>query len=206
MVQSVFHEVGDPVGAAHYQIGNSLQSVASLLMLQGRATEGASRAALFDASRRVGVIMHLHTRLQAGSAGADVCLDDLLGDVCRDVAELDSIDRNATLNLDFHPMLAPPRIAAALAQIVAELVGNALEHGLRDLDGSISVTLVSTAGGCRIGVSDDGTGGIEAATMRSSFGLTLVNTLVRQVGGLLELRRGARGTAFDLTVPGVYAD
>ena len=48
------------------------------------------RQALFDASRRVRVIMRLHERLQIQNPDARVALDDLIRDICGDLAEIDA--------------------------------------------------------------------------------------------------------------------
>lgn len=53
MQPSSFSELTDAVRAAHHPIGNSLQSVASLLSLQGREAEPRTANALFEASRLV---------------------------------------------------------------------------------------------------------------------------------------------------------
>ena len=88
----------DAVRAAHHQIGNSLQSVVSLLRLEGRSARPEAAGVLLEASRRVQTVVRLHQRLQEN--GGTVRLDDLLGDVCRDVAELDALDRDAEIHID----------------------------------------------------------------------------------------------------------
>ena len=88
MVQDMSPGSRTAIQAAHHQIGNSLQSVASLLRLEARTAPPEAAGLLKEASRRVGVVMRLHQRLQEGE-GDSVHLDDLIGDVCRDVAALD---------------------------------------------------------------------------------------------------------------------
>lgn len=205
MPQPRLSEPFDAVRAAHHQIGNSLQSVASLLSLQGRESEPRAAAALFEASRRVSVIMRLHQRLQA-STGDVVCLDGLLGDVCRDVAEIAETPRDVTLRLDLAPMEAPSGTASALALITAELVGNALEHAFHEGGGEARVNLEVVEGGCRLTVRDDGRGKTPGGDFVPGFGLTLIARLVRQLHGEIRTETSGDGTVVTATVPGPSAD
>ena len=199
MIQTVSHapaaEASDVVRAAHHQIGNSLQAIASLLRMESRVAPPAAAAVLTEAGRRVRTIMHLHQRLQEG--GAAVWLDDLLGDVCRDVAELDAFDRPAEMEVLVRPLWAPPKVASALAMITAEWVGNALEHGLGERSGRVEVRLEPTGSGARLVVADSGRGNADGEWI-PGFGLALVASLAKQVGGRVHRIVGPRGARLEL--------
>ena len=197
-------ETSDAVRAAHHQIGNSLQSVVSLLTLESRGAPPEAATALSEAGRRVRTVMRLHQRLQEGG-GDQVRLDDLLGDVVRDVAELDAVDRNAEVRVDLHPLWARPSTASALAMITAEWVGNALEHGLADRAGRVTVTLEPVTGGARLTVTDSGTGA-SRGEWTPGFGLALIARLADQLHGRLSQAAGAKGTRLELVCPGVWSD
>jgi len=197
-------ETSDAIRAAHHQIGNSLQSVVSLLTLESRGAPPEAATALSEAGRRVRTIMRLHQRLQEGG-GDQVRLDDLLGDVVRDVAELDAVDRNAEVRVDLHPLWARPSTASALAMITAEWVGNALEHGLADRTGQVTVTLEPVTGGARLTVTDSGTGA-SRGEWTAGFGLTLIARLADQLHGRLSRAAGAKGTRLELVCPSVWSD
>lgn len=194
----------DAVRAAHHQIGNSLQSVASLLALESRAAPPEAAGVLSEAARRVRAVMHLHQRLQE-VAGAEVRLDDLLGDVCRDLAGLDAADRDAELRLDLHSCLAGSRTAAALAMITAELVGNALEHGLAQRSGVVHVSLRPDGQTAILTVSDDGVGSSDGEWV-PGFGLTLVMRIAARLGAPMVRQVGPDGSHYELACPGVWTD
>lgn len=196
-------DAADVVRAAHHQIGNSLQSVASLLRLESRAAPPGAAAILSEAGRRVRAVMHLHQRLQQGGGDA-VRLDELLGDICRDVAELDPLDRVAAMRVDIEPLYADARTASALAMIAAEWVGNALEHGLAEQPGLVEVTLERTDAGARLTVTDTGVGA-SRGDWTTGFGLSLVSRLAGQLGADLHRSVGATGSRFELTFPGVWS-
>ncbi|MCH4267295.1 MAG: sensor histidine kinase [Brevundimonas sp.] len=193
----------DPVQAAHHQIGNSLQSVAAMLLRQGRGADPEVAPALFDASRRVRVIMRLHERLQIQNTGARVALDDLIRDICGDLAEIDASEEDRSLKLELARILAPASVASAVGLITAELASNALEHGLKDRSGVCQVQLSRSAQGCRLTVSDDGAGisDGEDLTAHEGFGLSLVRRLAGQIHGTLTVRRLSRGLGYQIDFP-----
>jgi len=194
----------DAVRAAHHQIGNSLQSVASLLRLESLAAPPAAAAILNEAGRRVRTVMRLHQQLQE-TGGEVVRLDDLLGSVCRDVAELDALDRDAEIHVDACPLCAAPRTASAVAMIAAEWVGNALEHGLARGPGQVRVTLEPTREGARLTVSDNGLGATDGA-WRPGFGLALFERLARQVRGAVWRTVDGSGSRLVLDLPDVWSE
>ena len=194
----------DAIRAAHHQIGNSLQSVVSLLTMESRSAPPEAATVLSEASRRVRTIMRLHQRLQEGG-GDRVRLDDLLADVVHDVAALDAAGREVEILIDLRPLCAAPRTASALAMITAEWVGNALEHGLAARAGTVVVRLEPFGDGARLVVSDTGVGDADGA-WSPGFGLSLIARLADQLHGQLARTVGAGGTRLELVCPGVWRD
>lgn len=194
----------DAIRAAHHQIGNSLQSVASLLNLESRIAPPEAATVLSEAGRRVRTVMRLHQRLQEGD-GDTVRLDDLLGDVCRDVAELDALDRDAEIKVSVDPLCTGSRTASALALITAECVGNALEHGLAGQPGIVEVTLRRTDAGARLVVSDTGVGDSGGAWI-PGFGLSLVSRLADQLDARIARSASAAGSRFELVFSDIRSD
>ena len=194
----------DAVRALHHQIGNSLQSVASLLSLESRSAPPEAATALNEAGRRIRTVMRLHQRLQE-TDGDVVRLDDLLTDVCRDVAELDAVQRDAAVRVDIQPFCARSKTASALALITAELLGNALEHGLARRAGLVEVSLRAGGGGASLMVRDNGAG-VADGGLKAGFGLSLVSRLAAQLGAELKQSSSAAGTQFELTCLDVWWD
>lgn len=188
------------IRAAHHQIGNSLQSVASLLREEGRAASPECAGVLLEASRRVAVVVRLHQRLQE-TDGDVVRLDDLIGDICRDVAALDAVERDARVVVASDPCLATAETASAIAMIAAELIGNALEHGLRSRAGCVRVDLALIADGCRLRVEDDGVG---LGREPDGFGLGLVRALVRQLKGSFSIHSSGNGVRAEVVAGGAW--
>lgn len=194
----------DAIRAIHHQISNSLQSVVSLLNLESRMASPEAAGVLNEAGRRVRVVMRLHQRLQEG-AGDQVRLDDLLGDICRDVAELDAVDRLAEIHMDLDPGIARSRTASALAMITAELVGNALEHGLAARSGEVRVSLRVAGERGVLTVSDNGVGSANGP-WKPGFGLSLVARMAAQLGATAVEEIGLDGCRYQIACSGIWLD
>jgi len=91
--------------------------------------------------------------------------------------------------------------AGRLAQVLGNLVSNAVEHG----GGRVRVTAEPSPGGVRVEVADEGSHG-SVATDRGGGaergrGLSIAADALAHAGGRLELRRGARGTSALVELP-----
>jgi two-component sensor histidine kinase len=96
-------------------------------------------------------------------------------------------------------------VATSLAMIVTELCQNAVEHGLADISGEVTVVPKTVNGRLRVEICDDGRGLPEDFDWRSSrsLGLSIVQTLVAELEGTFELgpRTDGPGTRAVVEVP-----
>lgn len=180
-----------------HRVSNNLQVTAALLTLQKRhvADEGA-RAALGEASRRIGVIGRISRQLYDTDGGARR-LEELMVPICRDV--IDASGKQVTLTVRDEGWSLAPDVAVPVALIVAEAVANAIEHGFDGrAAGRIALSSLRDAdGGLVIEVQDDGHGlpaGFDAAA-GFSLGLRIATMLAGQLGGSFDMIAGAGATA-----------
>jgi two-component system, sensor histidine kinase PdtaS len=188
----------------HHRVKNSLQTVAALLRLQSRRLEGdAARSALDEAVRRIGSIALVHETLSAAGqsrVGFDEVADRVLA-LAQDMVVSPGA-RIARIG-SFGPL--PEQVATPLALVLAELVHNALEHGLAGHPGSIDVEVRRRPGQrLEVTVRDDGTGlpaGFDPA-FSSGLGLQIARTLVEHElrGPLVLSRRAGGGTEATISV------
>jgi two-component sensor histidine kinase/PAS domain-containing protein len=125
----------------HHRVKNNLQTVAALLRLQARRMpEDNARLALEEAVRRVATIALVHETLSAGF-DETVNFDEIALRGLRAVVEV--ARREHRVESQFTGSFGRVRAedATALAMIISELVQNAVEHGLSDRDGTVSVTV-----------------------------------------------------------------
>ncbi len=191
----------------HHRVKNNLQTVSSLLRMQGRRVENAeAKDAIDESVRRIRSIALVHEIL-AQEGGDDV----EFGEIARPIVRM--VDEGlvaADMPIDFRVVGEGPVMAATTASSVAvvltELLQNAVEHGYPrgSEGGQITVELVSTPTGVVVRVHDDGAGLPDDFDLANSegLGLTIARTLASgELGGELKLRPASDGgTVAELEV------
>jgi two-component system, sensor histidine kinase PdtaS len=191
----------------HHRVKNNLQTVAALLRLQARrlrVPEG--RAALDEAVRRVGSIAIVHETL-SHTPDELIDFDDIADRVIMMAGEVSAPETKVVPKRIGAFGVLPAQVATPLAMVLAELLQNALEHGLPQRFGLLEVRASRDAADTRLEVivADDGLGlpadfDVEDTT---SLGLQIVRTLiVGELGGRLDLRpRETGGTEVIVDIP-----
>jgi two-component sensor histidine kinase len=189
----------------HHRVKNNLQTVAALLRLQARrlrVPEG--REALEEAVRRVGSIAIVHETL-SHTPDELIDFDDIADRVMAMAGEVSAAETRVRPKRIGGFGVLPAVIATPLAMVLAELLQNALEHGLTDQAGLLEVVISRTEKRLNVLVADSGKGlppdfDVESA---ASLGLQIVRTLiVGELGGVLDLRpRDGGGTEVMLDIP-----
>lgn len=195
----------------HHRVKNNLQTVAALLRLQARRIEpGEGRVALQEAVRRVGAIAVVHETLSR-TYDEQVDFDGVADRLTALVTEVGATTRpvHARREGSFGPIGS--EVATPMAMVFTELVQNAVEHafpaglGGPEQPGSVLVRVERDATSLRLQVLDDGTGLPEgfSAEGSTSLGLSIVRTLLEELGGTVQLRRrdDVSGTCAEVVVP-----
>ena len=194
-----------------HRVSNNLQVAAGLLALQKKHVEGdRARAALEEASRRIGVIGRISRQLYEHDGGTR-SLHALIEPMCKDVLDAAGVP-GVTLRVSGgENQSLPADSAVSVALIVAEAVANAVEHGFAGREkGAISVDCMgggAGSAGFKIEIRDDGCGLPDGFDMENGagLGLRIAATLAGQLGGQFELvprRAEGGGATARLTVPG----
>jgi two-component sensor histidine kinase len=183
----------------HHRVKNNLQTVSSLLRLQGRRLESTeAKAAIEESVRRIGAIAVVHQML-AVSGGDQVEFRNVVQPIMDTVR---STLVSTEIPLSFRligdgPTLSASR-ASSLAVVVTELLQNAVEHGFPagSDGGTITVELVAGTEELVVRVHDDGVGVDPDFDVdnQAGLGLTIIRSLVTgELQGNLSISR-ARGT------------
>jgi two-component sensor histidine kinase len=185
---------------ADHRIKNTIQSVASLLMLQARScTAAEASVALEDAARRLGVFISVHELLHSYGT-RDRTVD--LAEVVRTLAEAlrATFSDRVSLHVAADRVMVESRLAIPIALLVNEAATNAFKHAYADGEpGEICIRVARMAGsGVRIGIQDDGVG-FSSDVRKGALGLTLMRTLAAQLGGHLAVLSD-QGTTVQLTI------
>ena len=200
----------------HHRVKNNLQTVAALLRMQSRRMKtDEAREALAEAMRRVSTIALVHESLLQGSEEA-VHFDEVIDRCLRLAVDAAS----ATVHRAGSPRLTDGQVevrtekigrvgtiraeeATPLALVVTELATNAVEHGLSETGGTLTIRSERTGSHLVICIEDDGNG--MGAAKPTGLGTNIALTLVQgQLGGTLTWEdRGEGGTR---AIVDVYLD
>jgi two-component sensor histidine kinase len=189
----------------HHRVKNNLQIIASLLKLQSRSiTDPHVLEAIQSSQSRIRAMALVHERIYRSHKIAEINLKDYLTYLTKQIFQFYNIQQHhITLKVTMDDILADIDTVTPLGLIINELVSNSLKHAFPDgRKGTITLECYrEDPGSLRFIYHDDGVGmpaGFEWKTAES-LGLRMVNSLVDQLNGSIELA-GGEGTTFVLVI------
>lgn len=201
------------IAEIHHRVKNNLQTISSLLRLQGRrVVADEARQAIDESVRRIRSIAVVHEILSKEVAN-DVPFEDIVRPLVRLVEEgLVSRDEPVQFEIEGRAGQLPAAVATPIAVVLTELMQNAVEHGLAgpgrapavrmrfgDVGNVLEVELIDEG----VGVPAD----FDIAA-QSGLGLTIVRSLVENdLAGSITIERATPegGTRAAIVVPGLDA-
>jgi two-component sensor histidine kinase len=189
----------------HHRVKNNLQTVASLLRIQSRRTSSAEAAhALGEAVERISSMAVVH-ELLAGSSEEEVDFMDVARTVVDMVRQgLVGPVSDVQVEVSGSTGMVEASSATSLALVIAELVHNAIEHGLAGRrSGRVDVLLRRLPEELHIVVRDDGAGLPSDFEFEESanLGLAIVKSVVKDDLKGTIVFSSTRGTTVTLRVP-----
>ena len=170
----------------NHRVMNSLQFISSMLSLQSRRPLSDPARHLESAADRVLAVARVHRHFHSGEGETIDCLDylqrlcdDLRGAFqCRIAVSADAVQ-------------IPTHWVQPLGLLVNELVANAARYAA----GTVQVSYRVQEGMNTLTVSDEGPGLPDDFNLNQSrgLGMSVVQTLARQLGGQLMVDRGGNG-------------
>ncbi len=193
----------------HHRVKNNLQTVSSLLRLQGRRMESTeAKAAIEESVRRIRSIALVHEIL-ARKGGDDVSFGEVVRPIVSMVEQaLVAPDRPISFTVVGDGPTLPASTVSSLAVILTELLQNAVEHGYPPgtSGGRVVVELETGPNRLVVRVHDDGVGLAEGFDLdaQTGLGLTIVRTLASgELNGDVSIRPaigGGKGAVAQLEV------
>ena len=190
----------------HHRVKNNLQTIASLLRLQGRRTKSPEvKAALKESVNRILSISVVHEFLsQQDEEFIDVAevAKNILDLVIQNMLEPDF---NIQTVFNGETIILPSEQATSLALVINELIQNSIEHGFVGRhEGVIGIDIIQDEKNYRIDIYDNGIGlpdGFSPQSTSGSLGLQIVRTLIEtDLGGSFQLY-SQNGTRACITIP-----
>jgi two-component sensor histidine kinase len=183
-----------------HRLVNSLQIIVSLLFLQSRTATPEAAAQLTVAANRVASFGRVHRTLHLLDHQESVEFKQYLQLLCEDLSGLLFKGQSAcTIVVEGSRIEIPTVFAIPLGFIVNELVTNSAKYA----KSNITVRLeTAPAVGHSLSVVDDGTGlpaGFDPAQSKG-LGMKIISSLVKQIGGKLQIATGESGCGTRCTV------
>jgi PAS domain S-box-containing protein len=189
----------------HHRVKNNLQIISSLLNLQAEyLTDKQAQAVLEEMNTRVRSIATIHEMLYSASDFAHIQFASYLNALAKDVSSFYSKRRGGIrFEIDSEQVLLDITQAVPCGLIVNELLTNGVKHAFPEgHPGVMKISFQCAGDECILEVTDNGIGlpSNLDPTNASSMGFQLLNLLVQQLKGTLEIDRSS-GTGFTITFP-----
>lgn len=183
----------------HHRVKNNLMVISSLLNLQSRYIKDKAALEVFrESQRRARSMALIHKMLYQSTDLKCIDFGDYIETLTEELFRTYVTGDNIHLNLDVGKTLLDINTAVPLGLIVNELISNSLKHAFPDNgQGEIMVKFNKVGDEFHFMVADTGVGlprDLDIEHTRS-LGMRLVNALVGQMNGTIELER-ENGTCF----------
>lgn len=182
------------LGEIHHRVKNNLQVISSLLSLQERSIDDvATKSAIAEGKERVRSMGLIHKMLYQNDNYSGVEMDnygkELIGGL------IDSFGMKKSdidVNLNFSQLKLDIDTAIPIGLIINELVINTLKYAYKETSSpSLKVSLINQSEHLVLEVKDNGNGKVENLENSKSFGMKLINSLSRQIGGTVSIQSTA---------------
>ncbi|PKL71471.1 MAG: histidine kinase, partial [Methanobacteriales archaeon HGW-Methanobacteriales-2] len=146
----------------------------------------------------------IHEKLYQTSDLARINVEEYIQSLTMNLFHSYTVNPGIKLSLDVGELYFNIDTAVPLGLIINELVSNSLKYAFKDRnEGEIRISILETAepGSYLLMIRDDGTGFPEDLDFNKShsLGLQLVNTLVNQLDGEIEMVTNG-GTTFNIII------
>jgi len=203
-LQASFDEKVMLLKEIHHRVKNNLQIIASLLNLQSRyITDEKTLAAIRESQNRVKAMALVHEKLYRSEDIAHISLHEYLRFLGTGLFQFyDARVRGIQFKLEISDIDVDIDAAIPIGLIINELISNSLKYAFPEgRTGEVSISVKKEGHTLNVLFHDTGIGIPADLDWRDapSLGLRLVNTLVDQMNGTIELDR-SDGTTFTMVL------
>ncbi len=187
----------------YHRTKNNLVVVQSLLKLQSRRIKDREARTMFNESRdRLKALSMVHERLYKSGDYKTVNFPGYVRSLVSGLSgSHNNLRSNVKLTLDIRKESMDVNTVIPCGLIINELVTNCLKHAFSGEEkGEIAVSCHTLDDTCTLDVHDNGVGLPEGFDVKkaASFGLELVDSLAKQIGGTFEIYSDEEGTTARL--------
>ncbi len=189
----------------HHRVKNNMQVISSMLRLQsGYLSDPQALEAFNECQNRVKTMALIHEKLYQSKNLAMIDFGEYVQSLASQVVR--SYGQRAAqvqTKVEVKDVVLGVDAGIPCGLIINELLSNAVKHAFPEGKGTVSLRMNRSDGLIELRVVDDGIGFPKDVDFRNpgSLGLQLVNTLVNQLEGSMELVSNGKGSEFRITFP-----
>lgn len=176
----------------HHRVKNNLAIISGLLEMQTfNSTDDKITSELKESQSRIQSIAMVHEKLYQSESLSDIALDSYIGELIRFISGTFYQNENKVEVIkDIDPISLEIQQAIPCGLILNEMITNAYKHGFKDIDdGRLRISLKEEDRKIKMTVENNGSTLPEGfdISQSSSLGMTLIQTLVKQLDGSLDI-------------------
>ncbi|MFH1013745.1 MAG: histidine kinase dimerization/phosphoacceptor domain -containing protein [Thermoplasmatota archaeon] len=189
----------------HHRVKNNLQIISSLIYLQNRKIQDPKiNELLNEVNNRIRSMSLIHENIYKSENFDTIDLHAYVRAIIRELVSVYKIDENnVTLTISIQNVFVDINTAILCGLIINELVTNAIKYAFpQQRKGEIVVEAISYSNQFSLVIRDNGIGIPKDIDIKNTktLGLQLVNTLVKQLNGKLDITI-KDGTEFRISCP-----
>lgn len=188
----------------HHRIKNNMSTMASILSLHSETvTDPSAKNALQEAKGRIQSMMVLYGKLFLSPEGGSIDVEAYLSPLIDRIMQSLEGARAVRVEKRFDEFELDGQALFSLGILINELLTNAVKYAFPDTGaGTIRFSATREGDTAVVEVADNGVGIKDAVDIEApeGFGLSLVQLLVKQMRGSIDLKRDA-GTRFIVRFP-----
>lgn len=200
-LESSLNEKGALLREVHHRVKNNLQIISSLLNLQSNYVEDNFKDILLVTQSRIRSMAMIHSKMYNSNDLTHIHIKNYIDNFLSDLFYLYGVDKTIiTLNTDIEDLKMGIDTAIPLGLIINELIINILKHAFpNNQRGNILISLKTIDDKFILKICDNGVGLPEKiiSDYSENLGLQLVNSLVEQIEGSMEIST-MNGTEFKI--------
>ena len=201
--EELLHQKGVLLEEMQHRVANSLQIIASILLLKARAvTSEETRSHLQDAHQRVMSVAAVQQHLHASGGIDQIEVGSYLTKLCASLASSMIGDGQVEIKVIAHEGKIDSAKAVSLGLIVTELVINAIKYAFpaKKAGALVLITYEIDDSDWKLIVSDNGVGRTDdGGKPNAGLGTAIVKALVNQLDARLEDISGEAGMSVSIT-------
>jgi PAS domain S-box-containing protein len=191
----------------HHRVKNNMQVISSILNLQSSyVTDQYALNLLKESQNRIKTMAYIHESLYQNKTFTSINFSDYISTLTNNILQSYAASiQSVKLELDIQKIILNLDTSIPAGLIINELVTNSIKHAFTESnEGIILINLHTKDNVLFLEVSDNGKGFPKDIDFKNtnSLGLQLVNTLVEQLNGKMELNNNkSGGTSFYINFP-----